>query len=182
MADVATSDEPSFVGGQPPHLRSAPANILPQEEIKLPESQLRREGRSPEESTTSDKVCLRRSRRVADVVTSDEPSFAGGQPAHPHPAPANIRSQEENHYRQPQLRRETRSPEEGTRSFKGYPRRSRRAADVATSYEPSFVGGQHPHPRAQLRQAFSHRRKIITGNRNSGEKDTHRKTLVTTNR
>ncbi len=36
--------------------------------------------------------------------------------------------------------------------------------------------------RAQLRQAFSHRRTIITGNRNSGEKDTHRKTLVTTNR
>ncbi len=55
--------------------------------------QLRREARSPEESTTSDKVCLRRSRRANDIATSDEPSFVGGQPPHPRPAPASIRSQ-----------------------------------------------------------------------------------------
>ena len=36
--------------------------------------------------------------------------------------------------------------------------------------------------RAQLRPAFARRRKMITGNRNSGEGDTHRKTLVTPNR
>ena len=46
--------------------------------------------------------------------TSDEPSFAGGQPASACSAPANIPSQEEDEYRSAQLRREARSPEERT--------------------------------------------------------------------
>ena len=64
----------------------------------------RRVDLSPEESTTSDKVCLRRSRRAADIATSDEPSFVVGQLPHPHPAPANILPQEEKLIPEPQLR------------------------------------------------------------------------------
>ncbi len=138
--DIATSDELSFVGGQLPHPPPAPANILPQEDSISPEPQLRRGARSPEESTNSDKVCLRRSRRANDITTSDELSFVGGQSPHPRPSPASILSQEDSRLPETQLRREPRSPEESTNSRKGYPRRSRRAYDDATSAEPSFIG------------------------------------------
>ena len=54
--------------------------------------------------------------------TSDEPSFAGGQPSHPHPAPAIIRPQEERLLPEAQLRRKGRSPEEGAKPKKKEPR------------------------------------------------------------
>ena len=57
--------------------------------------------------------------------TSDEPSFAGGQPASACSAPTNIPSQEEDEYRRAQLRREAPSPEESTSSRKSLLRRSR---------------------------------------------------------
>ena len=50
---VRTSDEPSFAGGQLASACSAPANIISQEEDEYRSAQLRREGRSPEESTSS---------------------------------------------------------------------------------------------------------------------------------
>ena len=49
---VRTSDEPSFVGGQPASACSAPANIISQEKDEYRSAQLRREGRSPEERTS----------------------------------------------------------------------------------------------------------------------------------
>ena len=67
--------------------------------------QLRREARSPEEGTSSYKVCLRRSRRTYNIATSDEPSFVGGQSPHPLLAPANNRPQEESGLPKIQLRR-----------------------------------------------------------------------------
>ena len=162
---------------QPP----APANILPQEDSRLPEAQLRREARSPEESPSSRKGCPRRSRRAYDVATSAEPSFDGGQPAIAHSAPANIRPQEENDYRNPN------SGESPVRRRKALA--PVRVILAGAGEQPTLPPPTSPRSsedsiriRAQLRQAFSHRRTIITGNRNSGEKDTHRKTLVTTNR
>ena len=113
---MRTSDEPSFVGGQPASACSAPANIPSQEEDEYRRAQLRREGRSPEENTSSRKGLLRRIRREMGMRTSDEPSFAGGQLASACSAPANILSQEEDEYRRAQLRREARSPEERTSS------------------------------------------------------------------
>ncbi len=80
--------------------------------------QLRREARSPEEGTSSYKVCLRRSRRTYNIATSDEPSFVGGQSPHPLLAPANNRPQEESGLPKIQLRRERRSPEESTKPKK----------------------------------------------------------------
>ena len=76
--------------------------------------QLRREARSPEESPSSYKGCLRRSRRAADIATSFEPSFVGGQLPHPRPAPASNLPQEEIKLPEAQLRRETRSPEKSS--------------------------------------------------------------------
>ena len=60
---IRTSAEPSFAGGQPASACSAPANILSQEEDEYRRAQLRREAPSPEESTSSRKSLLRRSRR-----------------------------------------------------------------------------------------------------------------------
>ena len=51
--EIRTSDEPSFVGGQPASACSAPTNIPSQEKDEYRRAQLRREGRSPEESTSS---------------------------------------------------------------------------------------------------------------------------------
>ena len=53
MGGLRTSDEPSFVGGQPASACSAPANIPSQEKDEYRRAQLRREARSPEESTSS---------------------------------------------------------------------------------------------------------------------------------
>ena len=106
--------------------------------------------------------------------TSDEPSFAGGQPASACSAPTNIPSQEEDEYRRAQLRREA-------------PRRRIAPAPVKVC----FAGGgarwgsvpptspRSPedslHPHAQLRQTFSHRRKTNTEERNSVEKPPRRR-------
>ena len=60
-----------------------------------------------------------------EIRTSDEPSFAGGQPASACSAPTNIPSQEEDEYRRAQLRREAPSPEESTSSRKTLLRRDR---------------------------------------------------------
>ena len=58
--DTLTSAEPLFAGGQHPNPRSAPANILSQEEDKYRRAHLRGEARSPEKSASSDKGLLRR--------------------------------------------------------------------------------------------------------------------------
>ena len=134
----------AFAGGQPAPTHSAPANVLSQEEDEYRRAQLRREGHSPEESTSSYKGLLRRSRREEGIRSSDEPLFAGGQPAPTHSAPASILSQEEDEYRKAQLRREGRSPEEGTSSYKGLLRRSSCEAGIRSSAESLFAGGQHP--------------------------------------
>jgi hypothetical protein len=120
---IRTSDELSFVGGQPASTRVAPANVLSKEEDEYRGAQLRREGHSPEESISSYKGLLRRSRGEERIRSSDELSFVGGQPAPTHSAPANVLSQEEDEYRGAQLRREGHSPEEGTTSYKGLLRR-----------------------------------------------------------
>ena len=53
-----------------------------------------------------------RSRRAHDIATSDETSLDGGQPPHPPPAPANIRSQEDSILPERLLRRKARLPEQ----------------------------------------------------------------------
>ena len=53
------SDEGPLPGEERATQPLAPASIRPQEESRLPEPHLRREGRSPEESTSSDQDCLR---------------------------------------------------------------------------------------------------------------------------
>ena len=58
--DALTSAEPLLAGGQHPIARSAPANILSQEEDKYRRAHLRGEARSPEKSASSDKGLLRR--------------------------------------------------------------------------------------------------------------------------
>ena len=50
---IRTSGEDSFVGGQGAITRPAPANIRLQEEDEYRRAQLRREARSPEESTST---------------------------------------------------------------------------------------------------------------------------------
>ena len=90
----------------------APANIPSSEKIYYRKPQLRREPRSPEESTTSDKGCPSRSRRAHDIATSAESLFVGGQPPHPPPAPASIRSQEDSILPERLLRRKARLPEQ----------------------------------------------------------------------
>ena len=99
-----SSAELSLAGGQPAATRSAPANILSQEEDEYRRAHLRREGHSPEDSTSSYEGWLRRSRRTHDIRTSAEPSLAGGQHPVTRSAPANILSQEEDGYRRAQLR------------------------------------------------------------------------------
>ena len=125
---IITSDHGGFTEVRPP------ATLLPSANIPSPELSSGRNNhfrRSPEEGTSSRKGCPRRSRRAYDIVTSAEDSFVGGQPAHPRPAPANILPKDEILLPEAQLRREARSPEEGTTSYKGCPRRSRRAHDDA---------------------------------------------------
>ena len=51
---MLSSDEMLFAGGQAANPRSAPANIFLQEEDEYRRVHLRREGRSPKESTSSD--------------------------------------------------------------------------------------------------------------------------------
>ena len=60
------------------------------------------------------KLCFAGAGARWGMLTSGEPSFAGGQPASACSAPANIPSQEKDEYRRAQLRREGRSPEEST--------------------------------------------------------------------
>ena len=114
--DTLTSAEPLFAGGQHPNPRSAPANILSQEEDGYQRAFLRREGHSPEEGTSSYESWLRRSRVERKFRSSEETLLDGRQPPSAQPTPANIRSQEEDEYRRAQLRREGRSPEEGASS------------------------------------------------------------------
>ena len=77
----------------------APANIPSSEKIYYRKPQLRREPRSPEESTSSYKACLRRSWRLDRCGSSDKDPLTEEERATNLPAPANIPSQEEMHYR-----------------------------------------------------------------------------------
>ena len=77
----------------------APANIPSSEKIYYRKPQLRREPRSPEESTSSYKACLRRSWRLDRCGSSDKDPFTEEERAVNLPAPANIPSQEKDYYR-----------------------------------------------------------------------------------
>ena len=150
--DALTSAEPLLAGGQHPIARSAPANILSQEEDKYRRAHLRGEARSPEKSTSSYEGCPCRSRRADDTLTSAEPLFAGGQHPNPRSAPANILSQEEDKYRRAHLRGKARSPEKSASSYEGCPCRSR-------------LGGGHTH----IRRALVRRRTASESALSSGQ-------------
>ena len=82
----------------------APVNIPSSEKIYYRKPQLRREPRSPEESTSSYKACLRRSWRLDRCGSSDKDPLTEEERATNLPPPANIPSQEETYCREPQLR------------------------------------------------------------------------------
>jgi len=67
------------------------------------------------------------------VLSSGKGTLVGGQGRNLRSAPANILSQEKDEYRRAQLRRERRSPEEGTSSRKGLLRRSRCEVEILSS-------------------------------------------------
>ena len=121
---ASSSDKDLFIEEARAANLPAPANIPSQEENYYREPQLRWEPRSPEESTSSDKDWLCRSWWLDGCVCSDKDPFTEEERTVNLPAPANIPSQEKDYYRKPQLRREPRSPEESTSSYKACLRRS----------------------------------------------------------
>lgn len=115
-----------------------------------------------------------RSRRAKDIATSDEPSLDGGQPPHPPPAPANIRSQEEE--------TDYRNRNSGERPV---PRRAPAplrvvlagAGERTTLPPPTSPRSSDDslRIRAQLRPTFACRSRDYYSNRNSGESRSRRR-------
>ena len=104
MRGGVSSDEDALTDEERATNLPAPANIPSSEEIYYRKPQLRREPRSPEESTSSYKACLRRSWRLDRCGSSDKDPLTEEERATNLPAPANIPSQEETYCREPQLR------------------------------------------------------------------------------